>query len=257
MPDNLSNLRVLVTRPAHQAENLIRLLGQEGAISIPLPLLQISAVDEKHHGFHTIKQHIMDLDLFQHVIFISPNAANFGGEWIDQYWPQLPYKVNWYAIGQKTAQALNNYGIDAYHSPLGYDSEALLACPDLQQISGERVLIIRGVGGRPALGDELSARGAEVVYAELYERHCPKYENADIVKSLSPAPDVILISSGEGLNNLNLLVQQAGLSIDSLKGCHIIVPSERVKDIAWNMGFKNITTATGPDDQAVLDTLKQ
>ncbi|MGH1431337.1 MAG: uroporphyrinogen-III synthase [Neptuniibacter sp.] len=257
MPDTLNGLRVLVTRPAHQSEELLSQLKQEGAVATPFPLLQISPIDEGHSTFHQIKQYILDLDLYQHVIFISPNAAFYGGEWIDQYWPQLPVKVNWYAIGNKTAQVLNNYGIDASQSPLGYDSEALLTLPELQQVKGEKVLIIRGAGGRAKLADELSARGAQVSYAELYMRDCPNYKNIDIVQSLTPTPDAILISSGEALQNLEQLVQQAELSTDSLKSCHIIVPSDRVKNTARAMGFKRITTASGPDNQAMMDTLKQ
>ena len=233
------------------------MLKQAGATPVALPLLQISAIDESHPSYHQLKQHFLDLDLFQHVIFISPNAAQFGGDWIDEYWPQLPVKVNWFAIGNRTAQTLSNYGIDAYHSPLGYDSEALLASSALQEVAGDKILIIRGVGGRPTLGEELSARGAEVSYAEVYVRECPEYNNTDIDQALSPAPDVILISSGEGLDNLNKLLLQTGFSADSLKECKIVVPSDRVNNKAQAMGFKQITTASGPDDQAMLDTLKQ
>jgi len=255
MPE-LTNLRVLVTRPAQQSSALLNRLKEAGAVPVPFPLLQITAIDENHSGFQKVKQSILDLDLYQHVIFISPNAAALGGEWIDQYWPQLPVRINWFAIGSRTAEVLNNYGIGAYHNPLGYDSESLLTTPELNNIEDHSILIMRGVGGREKLADELRARGAKVSYAELYERERPHYTNKDIVQALSPAPDVILISSGEALNNLADLARQAELSLDSLSGCHIIVPSERINTIARGMGFEHITTASGPDDQAMLDTLK-
>lgn len=257
MPEPLQQIRVLVTRPEHQAQTLLDLLHQVGASPVALPLLQIRAVEEHDAGFHTLKQHFLDLDLYQHIIFISPNAARFGGDWIDQYWPQLPLKINWFAIGQTTAATLNNYGIDAYHNPLGYDSEALLSAPALQQISGDKVLIMRGFGGREKLADELRARGAQVSYAELYTRSCPDYLPADIHAALSPAPQAILISSGEGLENLQTLMHNAGLSISSLKSSQIIVPSERIKAIAQAYGLEHVKTASGPDDQAMITALKQ
>lgn len=257
MTESLNNLRVLVTRPAHQAENQINLLKAEGALPIPLPLLSILPVEEQHSDYHLLKQHFLDLDLYQHIIFISPNAANLGCNWIDQYWPQLPLGINWLAIGERTADILNNFGIDAYHSPLGYDSEALLASPALQNIAGKKVLIMRGQGGREKLAEELRARGAEVSYAELYTRQCPEYNNNDIIQALSPAPDAIIISSGAGLENLLQLLKQVELKIDLLKNCHLVVPSNRINSTAKAFGFNKITTASGPDDQAMLETLKQ
>ncbi len=256
MAKSLEQLRVLVTRPEHQAENLIQLLQAEGAEPVPFPLLQIEPITETSSGFHILKQQIMDLDLFQHLIFVSPNAANFGCDWIDQYWPQLPVGIQWLAIGKKTAETLSNFGIDAYHSSLGYDSEALLESPALQNIAGEKVLIMRGEGGREKLAEELRARGAEVSYAELYRRSCPDHNNNDILQALQPSPDYIMISSGEGLNNLlNLAKQTIQLSADSLRQCHLVVPSERINKEARQAGFNKITTASGPDDQAMLKAL--
>lgn len=260
MPNSLANLRVLVTRPEHQARKLTEQLRALGAEPIPFPLLKIQPISETDENFHPLKQHILDLDLFQHVIFISPNAVDIGYEWIDLYWPQLPLGVQWLAIGKQSAALLNNYGIDAYHSPLGYDSEALLASPALQQITGDNILIMRGQGGREKLATELRARGAEVSYAELYRRECPVYSDAEIADALFNRPlDAIFISSGAGLDNLLDLIQRPNgkFSTDSLLRCHLVVPSERIKKAAEAAGFNRVTTASGPDDQAMIDTLKQ
>lgn len=256
MTKPLSGKRVLVTRPAHQAQPLCGLLQQQGATAVSLPLLDIQAITAGSPQFHKLKQYILDLDLFQHVIFISPNAAEQGGEWIDTYWPQLPVGINWYAIGQKTAATLNHYGIDAFRSPTGYDSEALLASPALQDIAGDKILIMRGEGGRETLANELGARGAEVSYAELYRRSQPQYDKAVLQQAFTPMPDAILISSGEGLQNLLALIQQHNLlQTRALQQCDFIVPSERVKDIASQAGLDRITTAAGPDDQAMVRAL--
>ncbi|EAR61125.1 uroporphyrinogen-III synthase [Neptuniibacter caesariensis] len=260
MADKLNGLRVLVTRPAHQADTLYELLLQQGADPVRFPLLQITPVTSADSGFHLLKQQIIDLDLFQHIIFISPNAVELGYEWIDQYWPQLPLGVQWLAIGKQSAARLNNYGIDAYHSPLGYDSEALLNSPALQKIAGDKVLIMRGEGGRETLAEELRARGAEVSYAELYRRESPCYSAKEISDALlSKHLDAILISSGAGLKNLITLLSSTGkeLSTDSLLNCHLIVPSDRIKQEAQGVGFNRITTASGPDDRSMIAALTQ
>ncbi len=253
----LCTQRVLVTRPAHQASNLINLLRSQGATPVALPLLEIQPVTEQDPAYHPLKSQIMDLDLFHKVIFISPNAARLGCEWIDLYWPQLPIAIDWLAVGKQSAQQLSNFGIDAYHNPLGYDSEALLQAPMLQDVQDQKILIMRGQGGRETLAETLKARGAEVSYAELYQRCCPTYNSETISQAFTPQPDSILISSGAGIDNLMQLSQQhtAELSTDSLLSCHLVVPSERVRKLAETAGFKRITLAPGPDDEAMLQAL--
>lgn len=256
----LNSLNVLVTRPQHQAENLLQSLRAQGAEPIAFPLLNIVPITEKDSGFHLLKQHILDLDLFQKIIFVSPNAVHIGYDWIDQYWPQLPTGIDWLAIGKQSAATLNNYGIDAYHSRLGYDSEALLSSNLLQNIADEKILIMRGEGGREKLAVELRARGAEVSYAELYRRERPEYSEEEIVKTLYAQPlDAILITSSEGLNNLMQIAgdQEKKFSTDSLLNCHLVVPSERIKQDAELAGFTRITTAAGPDDQSMINALLQ
>lgn len=255
----LSGLRVLVTRPAHQSDSLINLLKAQGATPVALPLLEIQPVPESDPKFQLLKQKVLDLDLNQHVIFISVNAAEIALELIDQYWPQLPVGVQWLAIGKQTAGLLSNYGIDAYSSPVGYDSESLLSSPGLQQVAGDKVLIFRGEGGRETLAKELGARGAEVSYAELYRRRMPAYSDQQITEALyqPESPDVILISSGEGLQNLLTLAtgSQSQFSPEGLFNCHMVVPSERIKKLAAEAGFRNVTTANGPDNQSMINSL--
>lgn len=257
---DMNDIKVLITRPKHQAGDLRTALEKEGVSTTLFPLIQIQKIDETNAAFPAIKQKVMDLDLFQHVIFVSQNAAQLALEQIDQYWPQLPVEIQWLAIGKQTATLLSNYGIDAYHSSLGYDSEALLSSPTLQKINGDKVLIFRGEGGREKLAEELRARGAEVSYAELYRRNVPNYCDSEIEQALyQPPADIILISSGEGLQNL---LQLAGgslkkFSIDSLLNCQIIVPSQRIKIQAEQAGFKRITIASGPDNQAMTQALRQ
>lgn len=254
--NTLSGYRALVTRPERQAQNLCALLKAKGAQPIALPLIDIAPISESTASYPLLKQHILDLDLFQHIIFVSQNAVEHGANWIDQYWPQLPIGIAWYAIGKKTACCLNDVGIDAYHSPEGYDSEALLNAPQLQNIAGDKVLIVRGEGGRDKLADELSARGALVSYAEVYQRSMPSYSDDILDEKLNPSPDVILISSGEGFENLKALVDHCPVvEWTALQNSHFIVPSERVRTIVSQTGIKRITVAAGPDDSSMVNCL--
>ncbi len=250
----LAGKRILVTRPAHQAAGQAELLEQLGAEAVQLPLLQIAPTADSDSAFPLLKQRILDLDLYQKIIFISANAVQYGFDMIDQYWPQLPVGIHWLAIGKQTAQALRRYDIEA-EAPQGYDSEALLACEALQAIAGQRILIMRGQGGREMLGDVLTARGARVDYADLYHRLCPDYTSQMISSTIYSQPlDAILITSGEALHNLTVILTAQNNLTDSLE-TPIMVPSERVAQQAHSLGFTRVTIAEGADSQAMAQAV--
>ncbi|WP_432696905.1 uroporphyrinogen-III synthase [Marinobacterium sp. YM272] len=253
--NSLAGLRVLVTRPAHQSGGLIAALREHGAEPVSLPLLEIAPIDESDSSaWNRIKGRILDLDLYAGVIFISPNAARIGEQWIDTYWPQLPVGVHWLAIGAGTAATLEGLGIPAYHVPGGFDSEALLADPLLADVREKRFLILRGEGGRELLAETLRSRGAEVDYADLYRRVCPDYSPTHIKSTIyAKQLSVILITSGMALDNL---LELAGAEPDLLETA-LIVPSQRIADLARARGFTRIRIADGPDDSSMIRALTE
>lgn len=246
--------RILVTRPAHQAPGQAALLASLGVDPVLLPLLEITPVSESDPAFPLLKSRIMDLDLYHHVIFISANAVSAGMDLIDQYWPQLPVGIEWLAIGEQTASKLLEFGISATRSPAGYDSEALLSLPRLQQMEGKKVLIMRGSGGRETLAEQLSQRGARVDYADLYHRSLPPYTLEQISSTIGDSPlAAVLVTSGEAVINLDQLI--ADHRLGALKHTTLVVPSERVARIANELGYTRVITASGPDNQAMAETV--
>nr|WP_246589850.1 uroporphyrinogen-III synthase [Marinobacterium ramblicola] len=244
----------MVTRPSHQSQRQVEQLHALGAEALALPLLEIVPVTEaEHEAYNAIKSRILDLDLYTGIIFVSANAARIGAQWIDEYWPQLPVGVHWLAIGAATAGTLEECGIPARHVAGGFDSEALLADPLLQQVAQQRFLIMRGEGGRELLADTLRARGAQVDYADLYRRTCPRYSREQIKRTVfAQGLSAILITSGEALNNL---LELAGTEPELLS-TELIVPSQRIAVIAKARGFTRIRIADGPDDASMLRALR-
>ncbi|UTW10996.1 uroporphyrinogen-III synthase [Marinobacterium rhizophilum] len=254
----LGGRRILVTRPSHQARQQAELLRAQGADPVLLPLLDIASLSAADPQFQHSKQCVLDLDLYHAVIVVSANAARLGLDLIDDYWPQLPLGVHWMAIGASTAARLHDYGINARHSHDGYDSEALLRTPELQQVDGLRILILRGDSGRDALASELQNRGARVDQAILYRRARPELPPDTIESAIYAAPlSAILITSGESLSNLVALAQQFkgtdGLA--QLQPCPLVVPSQRIAALATAAGFKQVILASGPDDQSMIGAL--
>jgi len=152
----LAGLKIAVTRPRDQAARLARHIEQAGGIPLLFPLLDIAPAQDQR----VLREQISRLAEFDLAIFISPNAVQYGMAAIRAA-GELPQKLKIATVGQGSAKALRELGIAEVIAPAErFDSEGLLALPELQHVAGWRVLILRGDGGRELLGDTLRARGA-------------------------------------------------------------------------------------------------
>lgn len=261
MPESnlpLAQQRILVTRPVHQQKAIAQRLLALGAIPLSLPTLSIEALGEAN-ARQKAKSQVLALDAYQHVIFISTNAVEHGLALIDDYWPQLPAYQFYYAIGAATSDALKSHGM-LDHGMLGTESdrarmnsEGLLKHPDLQSLAQQKCLIFRGVGGREHLAEQLRLRGAQVDYAEVYERVCPSYSIEQIVDSIG-ACDKVLVGSGDTLYNLHHIAQQAQM-LSCLTSKTILVPSARVAALAKQQGFDHVIVSENASVEACIKAL--
>lgn len=242
---------ILVTRPLGQGETLCQALQRAGFRACQLPLLQLEALPELSAA---ARRSVQGLAQYRRVIVVSGNAVHHGMPWIERYWPRLPPGPAWYAVGEATARALRAHGIQARTPGIDMTSEGLLALPELQAISGERLLIIKGEGGRGALRAELARRGARVDELACYRRGCPGYAAGEVAARLAQWQiDVVLISSGEGLANLLALLSPAETS--KFIGITLLVPSSRVAALAHRAGFRQVITAENASDDAMVRAL--
>ncbi|WP_444887784.1 uroporphyrinogen-III synthase [Microbulbifer sp. JMSA008] len=251
MAKRLQGKRVLTTRPAHQADTWGTLLRATGAEVDTIPMLAIEPlIDEAAQ--QAIKKRILDFDQVDFAIFVSQNAVRYAVDWLEDYWPQLPQGPRYLAIGAATAKALLMRGITCEHSGEHMTSEDLLALPTLQEVSGLRVLIFRGTGGRTLIGDTLRARGGRVDYCELYRRSLPAGAPADLA-GYSFTPDAITVHSGETLANLHSCIERANCA--HLLQAALICPSARVAEQARALGFIYTSSAQNAGDSAMLEAL--
>jgi len=247
----LSGVRVLVTRPKHQAENLNRLIEEQGGIAVRFPTLDIVPRDDD-----AIKLSLTNLDRFQWVVFISVNAVNFA---LKANSGKIGYteSVRFAAVGKSTAQAMKMAGLPVDLMPeSGYNSEALLAMPQLQQVEGQNFLIVRGEGGREQLATTLRSRGAAVNYLEVYKRIIPRIDSSPVMELLAQHRlDVITVTSAEALQNLSLMLGEKNNNNKLLSLIPLVVVSDRIRCIAADMGFNRITVTDSPIDTAILETV--
>lgn len=230
----LDATKILICRPEPSATELSQALESMGAICQKLPMLtiepkELSAIE---------RQSVLDLDQYQHVIVVSQHAAQLALDEIDHYWPQAPVRQKWYAIGRKTAQVLTTGSLDILPPEQDLTSEALLEKKDLKAVTGDRVLILKGEGGRDVIFDELSARGAKVDTISFYTRSKTQYTNDTLVQSLDDFnPDYIVALSGETLSNLIAQCQEQNIDLSQRS---FILSSNRVANIAYEHGIKQV-----------------
>lgn len=257
----LAGLHIIVTRPQAQAEAWAESLVEAGASVSLLPLMAIVPVQDEAH-IRAIKNCILDFDVYQKAIFVSQNAVEQGFAWLENYWPQLPMGIEYFAVGETTAKLLQSYGVivaDLAQAQEGsMTSETLLQSPHLQRVAGERIIIFRGLGGRPHIGETLVERGARVDYCELYQRSLPSgaaAQAAQLLRETTAQQTIISLHSGEAFTNLLSVLEQADVGETVRQQLGLLVPSERVAEQAAAAGFGKIYTAENATDKCMLQRL--
>ena len=239
----LRGVGVLVTRPLAQSQSLCALLEAQGARTWRLPVLEIRGIDASPVR-----------GPFDLVLFTSANAVRHA----DLLLPDLA-DASVAAIGPATTRALQAAGRSVDVQPLsGVDSEALLAHPRLAALAGQRVLLVKGRGGRELLQRALQDRGAHLQVAEVYER-VPIPADADALSALErhaaagQVHAIVVTSVDIGTRLLEVLPPALRRALGSALW---IVPSARVAAALQAQGLEApIRLARAADDQGLLAAL--
>lgn len=256
----LQGLHLLVTRPQEQGESWAKQLLQLGAEVSLQPMMVIAPLNDSAAERQIINR-VLAFDEYQKAIFISQNAVNYGMQWIDQYWPELPSGVEFLAIGRATAELLNHNEqgllmvslLDPNNAAM--NSEALLSDPRLHHIQGEKIVIFRGQGGRQYLGEQLRQRGAHVDYCELYQRKCVSTtpQPLNTAYRYSQHQVITVVHSGETLNNVCSSIDANDLAW--MKQQVLLLPGDRVAKQAQALGFTECIVAKNATHDSMIEAL--
>ncbi len=160
----LAGLKILLTRPGHQAANTVAHYQRLGALVENQPLVKISA----NPNPEALQQAISNLDQTDWIVFSSTNGVRC-------FWQALKNcgrdsrslgRCKVACIGPSTANALMPYGIKADLVPSEYSSEGVVS--ELgKYCAGKNVLLVRASRGRDLMQKELG-RLAHVVQVAAY-----------------------------------------------------------------------------------------
>lgn len=251
-PLPLAGIGVLVTRPEHQSGNLAERIRRLGGNPVLFPALAIEALPQ-------VALDAGRLARFDYAIFVSPNAARIAMALIRGA-GGLPPGVQVAAIGPSTAAELEKSGLKndgprtIITGPEGFDSEALLESLPAEQVSGKRIVIFRGMGGREFLGESLRLRGADVEYVACYRRMRPDGDMQALLPRWQQGfIGASIATSAEIVENLFEMAGEAGRGF--LCGAPMFVPHPRVAAAAFQRGAQALVVA-GAGDEALVAGLE-
>jgi uroporphyrinogen-III synthase len=241
---DLQGVTVLVTRPQGLGEDLVRAVESRGGAALLMPSIAIEPMQPDTSEL----AELATLPAGGLAIFTSRNAVAWGARYLPQPRPRVA------AIGPSTASALTELGLTPDVRPAGFTTEDLLNLPELENLVGVRVFIIRGEDGRDALAAGLKSRGARVRYLNVYRRVVAPLEAArrrEILDTWAAGGiHIFTATSGDIFRNLCILLGPEGDAL--LRDTPLVTVSERVLQIAEQWGHAAARLlADGPDDESL------
>ncbi|MCL4133099.1 UNVERIFIED_CONTAM: hypothetical protein GTU68_043190 [Idotea baltica] len=259
--DILSSAYHKPTEYAKQEQPLVILTREEKFLGNTPALLQSLDYQPKHIEALSVEptydEEVLSLfnnmEQFTDVLFVSRNAVELSVPMIEQQSDVLK-SIRVMAVGPETAQQLYQFQIDALVPDSGHGAEALLKVQQLQELSGRKILIVRGKFGLDWPAEKMQERGAEVVSALCYQQVEPVSLGVQIKELFSKAASpqvkgIFLHSSISAINILSHIVQYP----DKIRDTKLIVGSDQIATTARDFGWTNeIRVAQSPSNKHMM-----
>jgi len=191
---SLTGKRIVITRPAEQAQKFAEQLAAGGAVPVILPLITLQPPENPG----LLDAALCHLDAYDWVLFTSATAVphviqhTTTDRWPAAHWPSVA------AIGPATAHALTDQQIRVALTAERHVAEGLFeALASHTDLRGKRILLPQGDLARPVLAALLRAAGAHVDCVVAYRTVRPAVDPA-----LLAAPfDTITFTSTSAVHN--------------------------------------------------------
>jgi len=191
--------RILVTRPASQAAELLERLAEFGIEGVSVPTVAILPAAEDR-----LRGSLASLDSAAWLVVTSANGAAAVGAALGTA-ASLPAGLRVAAIGSPTAEVLRNRGVRVDYTPGEYLTVAI--ADGLGDVRGRRVLLARSDAATPQLRDALLRRGAQVEEVVAYRTVEGPVESRDPLRRvLEGHLDGIGFTSGSTVRGLLALL---------------------------------------------------
>ena len=193
--------RIVVTRAREQASGFLAELMRLGAECIEFPTIKVGPPQ----SWDELDQAINALESYQWLLFTSVNGVRYFLKRLETLGKDVRdlkgLKIG--AIGPKTAEIWNRFGIKPDLMPSEYRAEAVVECfRELGEIEGLRILLPRAARAREVLPEELNRMGAIVHVVTAYETIKPDHDTRQIKEGLEQGSiDMVTFTSSSTVEN--------------------------------------------------------
>src|SRR6266849_5299236 len=190
----------LMARPRDQVAPFSRLLADLGASVVEIPTIEIRPMptDER------VRKAITNLGRTTLVIFASANAVAIFFKMLVETGADARalHASKLCAIGQETAEMLENHGLRPEVVTSEYTAEGLAKALEGWEMEGMHVLVPRAEVARDALPSLLANRGAKVEILPVYRAMCPAEAGDALLRLFNgEGVDVITFTSSSTVSN--------------------------------------------------------
>lgn len=173
---------IVVTRAREQASDFKASLEALGAHCLEFPTIAM----EPPPSWEALDQAVRKLSEYDWIVFTSVNGVKFFMErlWTAGLDSRALKGCRVAAIGPKTAESLQNYGLRPDLIPKEYRAESILEGLEKQDIKGCRFLMPRAMVARDILPETLRNWGAHVDVVPTYQTVLPAEKASEVIERL-------------------------------------------------------------------------
>lgn len=235
--------RVIVTRAAEQAQELISALREAGLEPVAVPAIAVELESARAPLLAAVGR----LNTYTWVVITSANGAQAILRAAGRSSAE-PGPPSWAAIGPATRRTLEAEGIEIDYQPSQGSATALAA--ELPVNAGDRVLVIRGDLADGRLAVALRDRGAEVDDVVAYRtREAPESSRSLLRRVMGEGPiTAVVFTSGSTVRGLVALGRAESIDVRSLP-CICIGPETAT--VARAAGFRVLVVSPTPESAAL------
>jgi uroporphyrinogen III methyltransferase/synthase len=244
----LEGCRILVTRPAGQADSIIDDITQRGGEAMHLPLIEIVPATDTQE----LKIAITEAWSFDWIVFTSVNGVDhfcrelrlLGRD------PRALGTAQIAAIGPATATALENHGFVCDLIPARWLSEGFVAAFKHDR-NKKRFLLIQAERGRDVLRKELLAAGHEVRQVAAYASQATTADQQTVVRMIEQFPVTWILLTSSFIAETAISVFGSYLHSWKIASISPITSSKLTQ-----LGYPVTAEATEPTMTSLLDAIE-
>jgi len=224
---------VVITRPEAQAEEMRRLLRQQGARAIPFPTIRILPPESRQE----LDQALDRLESYHWIIFTSANGVRFFLDRLKETGRDIRdlKGIRICTIGPATASILDKMGIRVDLIPDSYISESVVKAFEKQDIQGRKILLPRAETARDVIPEGLTRLGAAVDVVTVYRTVASEQRKEDLEPILDAGKvDVITFTSPSTVMHfLEIMGKDFGLPPQIKIACIGPITAAAVRKAGW------------------------